>query len=185
MLQHVSFFFFFQLNPISLSRMTMNFTKNSCVLANGIQRVVSSWWAKPFFFFFSNINATDVVKIVSISQMKKFYKFKLNNPRFCLDLVPSNEQKVLRSDIAIPLPDRTADGCRMILINAGKQWNPKIISGDEILRTTMLLIEMAIFEPKTQVRWRKFSKRGEIDFQYFLYNVFRSKMRAKDEISRI
>ncbi|PBC32778.1 Alpha-tocopherol transfer protein [Apis cerana cerana] len=83
--------------------------------------------------------------------MKKFYKFKLNNPRFCLDLVPSNEQKVLRSDIAIPLPDRTADGCRMILINAGKQWNPKIISGDEILRTTMLLIEMAIFEPKTQI----------------------------------
>lgn len=44
-------FFFFQLNPISLSRMTMNFTKNSCVLANGIQRVVSSWWAKSFFFF--------------------------------------------------------------------------------------------------------------------------------------
>lgn len=186
MLQHVSFFFFFSAESNLVVPDDDEFYKKFLRPCKWYPKSSFELVSKVFFFFFfSNINATDVVKIVSISQMKKFYKFKLNNPRFCLDLVPSNEQKVLRSDIAIPLPDRTADGCRMILINAGKQWNPKIISGDEILRTTMLLIEMAIFEPKTQVRWRKFSKRGEIDFQYFLYNVFRSKMRAKDEVSRI
>ncbi|KAG6798242.1 alpha-tocopherol transfer protein isoform X1 [Apis mellifera caucasica] len=87
----------------------------------------------------------------SFELMKRFYKFKLNNPRYSRDLLPSNEQKVLCSDIAIPLPDRTADGCKMILINAGKQWNPKLITSDEILRTTMLLIEIAINEPKTQI----------------------------------
>lgn len=156
------FFFFFQPNPISLSRMTMNFTRNSCVLANGIQRVVSSWWAK-FFFLFSSIIHQSYISFFSphikyrknrfdFSQMKRFYKFKLNNPRYSRDLLPSNEQKVLCSDIAIPLPDRTADGCKMILINAGKQWNPKLITSDEILRTTMLLIEIAINEPKTQVQ---------------------------------
>ncbi|XP_006614082.1 alpha-tocopherol transfer protein-like [Apis dorsata] len=87
----------------------------------------------------------------SFELMKRYYKFKLNNPRFYLDLTPSNEQKVLNSDITISLPDRTADGCRVILINTGKRWNPKLISGDEIFRSTILLIEMAINEPKTQI----------------------------------
>lgn len=89
---------------------------------------------------------------ILISQLKRYYKFKLNNPRFCLDLLPSNEQKVLISEIAIPLPERTADGCRVILFNTGKQWNPKIITGDEIFRATILLMEAAIIEAKTQVK---------------------------------
>ncbi|CAD1475266.1 unnamed protein product, partial [Heterotrigona itama] len=82
--------------------------------------------------------------------MKRFYKFKLNNPRYCLNLVPSNEKKVLSSDIVIPLSNRTADGCRLLLINCGKTWNPKVITTDEIFRAVILSMEAAIAEPRTQ-----------------------------------
>lgn len=59
---------------------------------------------------------------------------------------------MLISEIAIPLPERTADGCRVILFNTGKQWNPKIITGDEIFRATILLMEATAIEAKTQVK---------------------------------
>lgn len=136
---------------------------------------------KLHFFSFLNINNNRCgKKIVSISQMKRYYKFKLNNPRFYLDLTPSNEQKVLNSDITISLPDRTADGCRVILINTGKRWNPKLISGDEIFRSTILLIEMAINEPKTQVRRRKLEVYDRFDFLFFIKDET-----LKDEKSRV
>ena len=89
--------------------------------------------------------------IILISQMKRFYKFKLNNPRYCLNLLPSNEKKVFSSDIVIPLPNRMANGCRLLLINCGKVWNPKVISTDEIFRSVILSLEAAIAEPRTQV----------------------------------
>ncbi|KAK9306476.1 hypothetical protein QLX08_002852 [Tetragonisca angustula] len=83
--------------------------------------------------------------------MKRFYKFKLNNPRYCLNLLPSNEKKVFSSDIVIPLPNRMANGCRLLLINCGKVWNPKVISTDEIFRSVILSLEAAIAEPRTQI----------------------------------
>lgn len=83
--------------------------------------------------------------------MKRFYKFKMNNPRYCLNLLPSNEKKVLSSDMVIPLPDRMADGCRVLQVNCGKAWNTKLISIDEIFRSIILSLEAAMAEPKTQV----------------------------------
>lgn len=126
------------------------------------------WYPKSSFELVSKLYSIDCIKIyqpdrpensdtnvtreILISQLKRYYKFKLNNPRFCLDLLPTNEQKVLISEIAIPLPERTADGCRVILFNTGKQWNPKIITGDEIFRATILLMEATAIEAKTQVK---------------------------------
>ncbi|XP_043594006.1 alpha-tocopherol transfer protein-like [Bombus pyrosoma] len=83
--------------------------------------------------------------------MKRFYKFKVNNPRYCLNLLPSNEKKVLSSDMVIPLPDRMADGCRVLQVNCGKAWNTKIINIDEIFRSIILSLEAAMAEPKTQI----------------------------------
>ncbi|KOX73152.1 Alpha-tocopherol transfer protein-like [Melipona quadrifasciata] len=87
----------------------------------------------------------------AFEMMKRFYKFKLNNPRYYLNLLPSNEKKVLSSDIVIPLPNRTANGCRLLLVNCGKAWNPKVISTDEIFRSVILSLEAAIAEPRTQI----------------------------------
>ncbi|XP_053998779.1 alpha-tocopherol transfer protein-like isoform X1 [Hylaeus anthracinus] len=83
--------------------------------------------------------------------MKRFYKFRLSHPRYCENLVPSNEKKTLSSEILIPLPERTSNGCRVLLINAGKKWNPKVINIDEIFRAVILSLDAAMAEPKTQI----------------------------------
>ncbi|CAK9799180.1 CLVS1 [Anthophora quadrimaculata] len=83
--------------------------------------------------------------------MKRFYHFRTNNPRYCSNLLPSNEKKVLSSSIVVPLPERTKDGCRLLLINSGKQWNTKIINMEEIVRSVMLSMDAAMAEPKTQI----------------------------------
>lgn len=83
--------------------------------------------------------------------MKRFYKFRLNNPRYCDNLVPSVDEKPFAAELVIPLPDRTPDGCRVLLINAGKKWNPKQVSLDNIFRSCMLSLDAAVAEPKTQI----------------------------------
>lgn len=83
--------------------------------------------------------------------LKRFYKFRLNYPRYCQNLLPSNEKKALSSDILIPLSERTPHGCRVLLINAGKKWNTKEITIDEIFRGVMLSLDAAMAEPKTQI----------------------------------
>ncbi|XP_017792875.1 PREDICTED: alpha-tocopherol transfer protein-like isoform X2 [Habropoda laboriosa] len=83
--------------------------------------------------------------------MKRFYQFRKNNPRYCSKLLPSTEKKVLSSEIVIPLPERTKDGCRLLLINSGRKWNTKVVSIDEILRSVMLSLDAAMAEPKTQI----------------------------------
>ncbi|XP_076647670.1 alpha-tocopherol transfer protein isoform X1 [Halictus rubicundus] len=83
--------------------------------------------------------------------LKRFYKFRANHPRHCDNLLPSNEKKVLSAEILIPLPDRTPNGCRVLLINAGRKWNTKEISIDEIFRSVMLSLDAAMAEPKTQI----------------------------------
>ena len=109
--------------------------------------------------------------------MKRFYKFNLNNPRYCLNLVPSNEKKILSSEIVIPLPNRTADGCRLLLINCGKVWNPKVISIDEIFRAVILSTEAAIVEPKTQVYSIQFLFL-RLTQTFFLFFFFFHRMKA-------
>ncbi|XP_012151156.1 alpha-tocopherol transfer protein isoform X1 [Megachile rotundata] len=83
--------------------------------------------------------------------MKRFYQYRLNNPRYCKDLMPSTEKKPFLAELVIPLPDRTPDGCRLVVISAGKRWNPKQVSLDDIFRATMLSLDAAIAEPKTQI----------------------------------
>lgn len=83
--------------------------------------------------------------------MKRFYKYRVNYPKYCNNLLPSKEKKVLSSEILVPMPERTPQGCRILLVNAGKKWNPKQISIDEMFRGVMLALDAAMAEPKTQI----------------------------------
>ncbi|CAL7944009.1 unnamed protein product [Xylocopa violacea] len=87
----------------------------------------------------------------SFELMKRFYQYRTKYPRYCDNLVPSNEKKVLSSDLLIPIPERTIDSCRILQINCGKLWNPKTIHVNEILRSVMLALEAATAEPRTQI----------------------------------
>lgn len=82
--------------------------------------------------------------------MRRFYSFRLKNPRYCHELVPKNEKNVLVSGILTLLPERS-DGCRVLIIESGKRWKPKQVSLDQIFRGVMLGLEAAMSEPITQV----------------------------------
>ena len=56
------------------------------------------------------------------------------------------------SGVLTPLPRRCADGVRVLLIEAGQKWNPKEVSLDQIFRGVLLNLQIAIAEPKTQVK---------------------------------
>lgn len=83
--------------------------------------------------------------------MKRFYQYRANNPRYCKNLLPSTEKKPFVAELVVPMPERTPDGCRLVVIYAGKKWNPKQVSLDDIFRATMLSLDAAIAEPKTQI----------------------------------
>ncbi|XP_076634477.1 alpha-tocopherol transfer protein isoform X2 [Colletes latitarsis] len=87
----------------------------------------------------------------SFELMKRFYNFRLHHPRHCENLLPSKEKKTLSSEILIPLPERTSEGCRILLINPGKKWNTKVVSLDDIFRSVMLALDAAMSEPRTQI----------------------------------
>ncbi|XP_034941460.1 alpha-tocopherol transfer protein-like [Chelonus insularis] len=83
--------------------------------------------------------------------LKRFYRYKLTHPRYCINLTPKSEPSAFVNDILTPLPLRTNDGCRIVLIEGGKKWNPKKVSLDQIFRTVMMLLDAAVIEPETQV----------------------------------
>ncbi|XP_031849816.1 alpha-tocopherol transfer protein isoform X2 [Nomia melanderi] len=83
--------------------------------------------------------------------MTRFYRFRVNNPQYCADLVPSTEKKALLSEMVIPLPERTTQGRRVLLVHLGKRWNPKVITINDTFRAVALSLEAAMAEPKTQI----------------------------------
>ncbi|KAF7992240.1 hypothetical protein HCN44_001565 [Aphidius gifuensis] len=83
--------------------------------------------------------------------MKRFYRFRINHPRYCENLLPVNEHVTFSSGVLMSFPLRSKDGCRVVLVRGGKIWKPKEVSLDQIFRGLMLLLDAAIVEPTTQV----------------------------------
>lgn len=79
------------------------------------------------------------------------YTFKDKHPKYCRNLVPSKEGNAFEHNIFTVLPYRDQHGRRILLIEAGKKWNPKEVSLTEIVRGIMLIVEAALLEPKTQI----------------------------------
>ncbi|KAL1500883.1 hypothetical protein ABEB36_006305 [Hypothenemus hampei] len=48
-------------------------------------------------------------------------------------------------------PTRSLTGGRIMMINAGTKWNPKKVLLEDMFRSIMVAIEIAMMEPKTQV----------------------------------
>lgn len=106
--------------------------------------------------------------------MKRFYKYQINYPKYFENLTPSHERVALTCGVLTPLPKRTADDVRVILIEGGKKWKPKEASLDSIYRGCILYLEAALAEPKSQViakvkgadvRWKMRSTIAKTYFQ--------------------
>ncbi|KAJ8684226.1 hypothetical protein QAD02_020018 [Eretmocerus hayati] len=87
----------------------------------------------------------------ALKVIKNFYKYQKNHPEFFENLIPSNERAIYTSGVLTPLPHRTADGVRVVVIENGRKWNPKKVTLNQIVRGSMAALELAMLEPKTQV----------------------------------
>ncbi|XP_066250948.1 alpha-tocopherol transfer protein-like [Euwallacea similis] len=88
----------------------------------------------------------------SFKIMRKFYKFKLKNPKYGGQTVtPAGVRHVFDSEVFMFLPTRSKFGGRIMIINAGSKWKPKQVTIEHMFKSIMVAIEIAMMEPKTQV----------------------------------
>ncbi|XP_014212886.1 alpha-tocopherol transfer protein-like [Copidosoma floridanum] len=83
--------------------------------------------------------------------IKRFYEYQQNHPEYFENLVPTKERSCLLSGCILPLPRRTAEGCRIVVIEAGATWNPKEVTLNQLFRGVIVCLEVAIAEPISQV----------------------------------
>ncbi|XP_029679538.1 uncharacterized protein LOC115245383 isoform X2 [Formica exsecta] len=91
----------------------------------------------------------------AFSLMKRYYRFRLNYPHIYADLLPSKEKTAFCANLIYPLPFRAKDGSRILIIEGGKRWNPKEVSLNTLLRGLIIMLYMAVAEPKNQEKIRK------------------------------
>lgn len=83
--------------------------------------------------------------------MKRYYRFRQNYPHIYVDLMPSKEKAAFFANLVYPLPFRAKDGSRILVLEGGKRWNPKEVSLNAYFKALILLLCVAMTEPKSQV----------------------------------
>jgi len=84
------------------------------------------------------------------AKMKHYYMFRLKNPVFYNELLPTTIKNPLLQDVLTILPLRTQHGRRIFVIEVGK-WKTKAVSLTELYRCVLLLVEIAVTEYRTQI----------------------------------
>ncbi|XP_046746642.1 retinaldehyde-binding protein 1 [Diprion similis] len=85
--------------------------------------------------------------------MKRVADFKEKNAALLDNLMPQDEKAAfLENNVVNVLKGRDHKGRRVLLVNAGKSWDPSKVSADQMFRIFYLIHEAAMREPETQVR---------------------------------
>lgn len=58
----------------------------------------------------------------ALQKLQKFYRFKQKNPKYTKDLFPRTVRHVFEADIVQLNPERTQNGCRMVMINTSSEY---------------------------------------------------------------
>ncbi|XP_029155345.1 alpha-tocopherol transfer protein-like isoform X2 [Nylanderia fulva] len=87
----------------------------------------------------------------AFSLMKRYFRFRQNYPHIYVDLLPSKEKTALCANLVYPLPFRAKDGSRIVVIEGGKRWNPKEVSPNAFFKGLIIMLYIAMGEPKTQI----------------------------------
>lgn len=101
----------------------------------------------------------------------RYYRFRAKHNKIYGNQVPSQLENVLSSDVVQFLHGRDKTGCRVLLGRIGKRWPYKLHNADQLLRTVMMLIEVAMLEPATQVILDNSIIKHEVIF-IFIYKTF-------------
>lgn len=84
--------------------------------------------------------------------MKRIAEFKQTNASLLDNLMPSDEKKAfLENNVVNVLKGRDHKRRRVLIVNAGKSWDPSKVSSDQMFRIFYLIHEAAMLEPVTQV----------------------------------
>ena len=85
--------------------------------------------------------------------MKRVAEFKKNNASLLNNLMPEDEkQAFLENNVVNVLKNRDHKKRRVLIVNAGKSWDPSKVSADQMFRIFYLIHEAAVIEPVTQVK---------------------------------
>ncbi|XP_071453803.1 alpha-tocopherol transfer protein-like [Hetaerina americana] len=83
--------------------------------------------------------------------MVRYYKFKELNPAFHKDVYPLRLTYIGDDDVCSVPPYTDQDGHRIIIYRLGN-WKPRKYSVIELFRATVVILELATLEPKTQIK---------------------------------
>ncbi|XP_033209183.1 clavesin-1 [Belonocnema kinseyi] len=84
--------------------------------------------------------------------MKRIAEFKQSNASLLDNLMPSDEKKAfLENNVVNVLKGRDHKRRRVLIVNAGKTWDPSKVSADQMFRIFYLIHEAAVLETATQV----------------------------------
>ncbi|XP_022185638.2 alpha-tocopherol transfer protein-like isoform X2 [Nilaparvata lugens] len=84
-------------------------------------------------------------------KMTDYYRFKQKHLDYCGNLLPQNECRAFQNNLLTVLPNRDKHGRRILVVQAGKTWDPSACSVKELVRGVMMIVKAAILEPVTQI----------------------------------
>lgn len=85
--------------------------------------------------------------------MQRIADFKVKHASLLDNLMPSDEKtSIFENNVVNVLKNRDHKRRRVLLVNAGKTWDPSKVSADQMFRLFYLIHEAAVLEPESQVR---------------------------------
>lgn len=88
----------------------------------------------------------------ALELMRRVAEFKVKNAFLLDNLMPEDEKAAfLDNNVVNVLKNRDHKRRRVLLVNAGKSWDPSKVSADQMFRVFYLIHEAAMLEPETQV----------------------------------
>lgn len=88
----------------------------------------------------------------ALELMRRVADFKVKQAALLDNLMPSDEKEAFTEhNIINVLKNRDHKNRRVLIVQAGKAWNPSKVNCDQVFRMFYLIHELAIQEPETQV----------------------------------
>ncbi|KAF7992239.1 hypothetical protein HCN44_001564 [Aphidius gifuensis] len=85
--------------------------------------------------------------------MQRIADFKVKNAALLDNLMPIDEKTaIFENNVVNVLKDRDHKKRRVLIVNAGKSWDPSKVSSDQMFRIFYLVHQAALMELETQVR---------------------------------
>ena len=93
----------------------------------------------------------------ALALMKRIADFKVKHAALIDNLLPNDERTaIFENNVVNVLKNRDHKRRRVLVVNAGKSWDPSKVNADQMFRIFYLIHEAAVLEPATQVSTNKF-----------------------------